>query len=58
VAGAAEEEPEVAIAGSSVKSAHGQRRSEKKVQWRPAMKTAVAQCNGGGTSRHWLRPSL
>jgi hypothetical protein len=28
------------------------------MQWRPAVKTVVAQCSGGGTSRRWLRPSL
>jgi hypothetical protein len=27
------------------------------VHRRPAVKTVVAQCSGGGTSRHWLRPS-
>ena len=27
-------------------------------QWRSAMKIDGGACSGGGTSRHWLRPSL
>jgi hypothetical protein len=48
-----EEEPEAAMSFVGVVVGFGEEGSAV----RPAVKTVVAQCSGGGTSRRWLRPS-